>query len=854
MDAEMYFHVEAYTEDLVRNGVPRVEAMRRAQMEFGGIERAKEECRDVRGVNLLNSIVQDIRFGLRLLRKSPGFTAVSVVTLALGIGANTAIFSFADVIIRRPISLPQLDQLVGVTEIVTSSEDNGISAANFRDLRAQCHSLGDLAAYRSISAALTGIGEPEKLNGVAVTANFFPTIGVQPKLGRGFLQEEEESGKDRVLILSDAFWRQRFGGRQDVLGQSISLDGETYLVVGVMPPKFSFPLGRNAFWKPLPIGSAERESRTDLNLNAVGLLAPETRLNQARAELEALWKRLALQYPRQNMGRSLRVTTLRDQVVLDYNRQFGFLLVGVAGFVLLIASANIGNLHLARTARRVREVAVRSAMGATRYRIAMQFLTESLLIAIIGGLLGILVANWGVSLLRATLPAQVEEICDLNNLRVNGAAIVFGLAATLATGLIAGIAPAWHQTKADIQTLLREGGARVLSGRKHLRNVFLVSEVALALVLLVGAGLMIRGFSSLLHADRAMAPDSLLTFHLNLPNQFADPLRAQSFYEQFLHRLNALPGVQSAALVSGLPYSYYDESVTIKLPGQTGSDTELPVVMQEAASPDYFRTLHLDLHYGRNFDSRDDLGAPAVAIVSESMAQRLWPDQNPLGKTLEVKGDRPVQIAVVGVVGDTRHEIFDRSFRSILYLPMQQAPRQSVDFVLRTTVAPVQLLSGVRSELHGLEPIVPVEIPETMEQKIAGQTSGLRYVAFLMVFFGVLAVILAVLGIYGVVTQLVNERRREIGIRMALGARSLDVLADILRSSLLLIAIGLAIGIAMSLVLAKVIASLIFGVEAWDFAAFTFVTVLLTAVALFTNYIPARRATKIDPVRVLREE
>jgi putative ABC transport system permease protein len=782
---------------------------------------------------------------------------VAVLTLALSIGANTAIFSFADVIIRRPISLPQLGRLVAASEVATGSEDTGVSPANFWDLRAECHSLSDLAAYQTMSAALTGQGEAEKLNGVAVTANFFSTIGVQPALGRGFLPEEEQSGKDRVLVLSDAFWRQRFGGRTNILGQTVSLDGEPYKVVGVMPPKFAFPLGRHAFWRPLAIVPGERESRTDLNLDAIGLLAPEATLNQARSELEIAWTRLSQQYPQANAGRSLRVTTLRDQVVLDYNRQFAFLLMGVVGFVLLIACANIGNLQLGRAARRAREVAVRSALGAGRYRIAAQFLTESVLLAAIGGLLGIFVALWGVSILHATLPPQVEEICDLNNLGVNGTAMFFTLGVTLAAGLLAGIAPAWRQTQTDIQTTLREGGGHVLGSRNRLRNVFLVGEVALALALLVGAGLMIRSFSSLVYADRSIAPDSLLTLHIDLPNPYSDPVKAKTFCEEFLRRLQALSGVQSAALISGLPYSYYDEPVSIKVPGRTKvNSTELPIVMKEAASPDYFRTLRMTIREGRNFDSRDDLGAPAVAIVSESMAHLLWPSDSPIGKTMQLQEARPPAepVTVVGVVTDTRHEIFDRSFRSILYLPVQQAPSQSMDFVLRTTESPLPLLSSVRSELRAIDSTIAIENPETMTQKIAEQTSGLRYVASLMAFFGAVALILAAVGIYGVGAHLVNERRREIGIRMALGAQSRDVLAIVLRSGLSLVAIGLAIGIALSLALTRLIASLIYGVGAWDLTAFALVTSLLTVVALLANYIPARRAMQVDPVVALRDE
>jgi putative ABC transport system permease protein len=553
--------------------------------------------------------------------------------------------------------------------------------------------------------------------------------------------------------------------------------------------------------------------------------------------------------------RVVRVTSLRDQVVFDYNRHFALLLLGVAGCVLLVACANVANLQLARAAGRQREVAIRTAVGASRLRIARQFLVESLILAGLGGTLGILLSLWGVHVLRATLPAQVEEIFDLNNLGVNSGAIVFTLLVTLFAGLLLGIAPAWQQGRRDPQTALKQGEGRVLGGRSHrLRSMLVVSEVAMTLALLVAAGLMIRGFWYLAHADQSLDPDALLTAHIDLPAvRYGQPAKARAFSTEMLSRLQTLPGIQSAAAVSRLPYSYYDEQVGVRVTGRTEvSPTELPTAMLETASPGYFRTLRLSLKQGRDFDDRDDAGARPVTVVSESMAKRLWPEQNPVGRTMTLDQPNSGVITVIGVVSDVRHEIFDRAFRSVVYLPARQVSRSSMDFVLRSSGAPREWVAGVRTALRAIDPNLAVENPETMTQKIGEQTSGLRYVAWLMALFGGIALVLSVIGIYGVIANLVNERTQEIGIRMALGAQPCNVLGMVTLSGLRLLASGLVIGIAVSLGLARVISNLVYGVSAWDFRSFAGVTVLLAAVALAASYFPARRALRVDPAVALR--
>ena len=699
LDEELRYHLEQKLQANLAKGMSADQARRAALREFGGVEQSKQACRDQRKASFLQDAVQDIRYGLRMLRKAPGFASAAILTLGLGIGANTAIFSLADVIIRRPISLPQLDRLVSVSEYAPATEDSGISSGNFQDIQSECQNFAVLAAYRERSSVLTGRAEPEVLEGVAATANFFSAIGVEPMLGRSFLPEEGLLGQNHVVVLSNALWR-RLGADASVLGTKISLDGDQYLVIGVMPPKFAFPLGRVAFWTPLAMGAAERGSRTDLNLHTVGLLKGSASLEQARSEIATEWDGLSKKYPRANAGRTMQVTSLRDQVVLDYNRQFALLLLGVAGFVLLIACANVANLQLARAAGRQREVAVRTAVGASRSRITRQFLVESFLLAGLGGLLGIFLSQWCVHILRATLPAQVEEICDLNNLAVNSAAILFSLLMILLAGMLSGIAPAWQQ---------------------------------------------------------------------------------------------------------GLREPHREETET-----------------------------------------------QPVAIVSESMANRFWPNQNPLGRTIRLEGTKSEEITVVGVVSDVRHEIFDRVFRSIMYRPARQAPGLSMDFVLRSSGAPRELVAGTRLALRAIDPNVAVENAEAMTQKIEEQTSGLRYVASLMAVFGAVALVLSMIGIYGVIAHLVNERTSEIGVRIVLGAKPGSVLGLVMKSGLRLLVSGLVIGIAFSMARARVSSNLVYGVSAWDLTAFAGVTMLLTGVALAASYIPARRALRVDPAVALR--
>jgi putative ABC transport system permease protein len=591
-------------------------------------------------------------------------------------------------------------------------------------------------------------------------------------------------------------------------------------------------------------------------LNSVGRLAAGTNLEQARAEIETRWMRMEKEYPRSNKDRSMRVVQLLDDLVLDYNRQFALLLLGVVAFVLLIACANVANLQFARAAARQREIAIRASLGAGRRRLLAQLLTESILLSVIGGVVGLVLAFWGVYVLRVTLPSEVQNFCDLNDLRIDSIALMFTVVVTFLAGLLAGIVPAWQQTRGNLHDVLKESGGRATRQGQRLRGLLVIGELALALVLLIGAGLMVKGFAVLLNANPSLAPDSLLTMHIELPpGRYADSHTAMAFSDELLSRLQSLPEAQSAAMASGLPYSFYDDSVAILIEGHTEAQSG-PTVMPESVSRAYFRSLHLPLREGREFENSDSAISAPVAIVSESMARRFWPGESAVGKRLSL-GDpsagRPA-LTVVGVVGDVLHEVYDHSFRSIVYQPYQQAPPRAMDFVLRTKSADSRPLATLRAEVQELDPTLTVEHLESMTQKIGEQTSGLRYVAQLMAIFGAIALILSAVGVYGVIAYSVNERRREIGIRMALGAQSRDVLKLVMRSGIRLTISGIVIGVMLALALARLLAAQIYGVSSWDVGAFVGVPAFLSAIALIANYVPSWQATRVDPMIALRYE
>jgi putative ABC transport system permease protein len=857
LEREITAHLALLEDDFLRKGMSAEEAHLAARRAYGGVEQAKQLHRDERSILWLEQLRQDVRYAFRQSGKSPGFTVVAIVTFALGIGANTAIFSLADLIIRRPVSLPGMDRLVSMEEQSSTSEDKGISAASYLDLLAANHSFEQLAVYEHWSAGVGGQDQPYEAIGVKVSANFFSTVGIKPAIGRDFITGEDAEGRDREVILSNAFWRRRFAGDPSAVGKLLNLDGEIYAVIGVMPARAIFPLGAPAFWVPIAMSQLMRGERQRLSLHAVGRLQTGVSLEQARGEIDGIWNSLAKSYPRANANRSMLLVGLRDSIVLDYNRQFALLLMGVVGFVLLIACTNIATLQFARVSGRQQEIAIRAALGASRWRVLCQLLTESILLSLLGGAAGAILSIFSVRLLRNTLPVDVQWFCDVSGLKVNGAAFAFTVLLAIVSGVLSGSAPAWKYSKADPTRALATESHRIAgSSNNRWGSAFVTTEIALALVLLIGAALMVKGFATLVTGQRGLEPESLLTFHIDLP-QSRPPQQVRAFQDNLLSQLSTLQGVRSVALASGVPYSFYEDSTALILEekGATQRDQAL-AAMAESVSPDYFRTMHIPLREGRWFHAGDTPDTLHVAVLSESMAHRLWPGQSAIGKRLK-SGDRDNAtpwLTVAGVVGDIQHEIFDRSFRSILYLPYQQAPPHSLDFVIRSDSNPLQFAPSVRRIIRSLDSNLPVENLETLAGTISAQASALQYVALLVAGFGILALILSAVGVYALMANAVAERRREIGIRMALGAQKWNVLHTVMRRSLVATGVGLTCGVLLALAVTRLLSSLVYGVSAWDTETFVVIPVVLALVALTSTYIPARRTTSIDPMQTLRME
>jgi putative ABC transport system permease protein len=858
LQQEVHAHLEMLTDDNVRAGMDRNEAERAARIELGGIEQVKEQVREQRMGNWIHSVLSDCRYALRQLRKSSAFTAVAIFTLVLGIGANTAIFSFADLLLNHPVSLAHLNGLVSVDQIRADGEEALLAPANFRDLRAEIRNLDSFASYQEWPASLAGPNGAEEYAGVRVSEDFFTTLEAEPLLGRGFLAEEYRPGENHVALLSYGLWQREFAGDPQVVNKTLRLDGENYRIVGLMPANFQFPPGGAQFWVPLVFDQVESGDRTHRTLATVGRLSRTASLEQSRAELETLWNGLQQRYPKANRQWKLSVLSLRDRLVDEDSRQFAMLFLGVAGFVLLIACVNVANLQLARASSRERELSIRAAFGAGRRRIVRQLLTESLVLALTGAAGGLLLAFWLVALLRANMPAQVREISDISGMRVDGRAFIFTLLAATASGLLSGAIPAFRSARVNLRDGLEMGSTRVSGGGQRLPRIFVIAEVFLAVVLLIGAGLMVKGFYALASHQTAMDPQTLLTFHVNLSaKRYSSSVQRQAFSTRLLERLRSIPAVVSVSAASGLPYSFYENDVKALSDKSGGAPiSDLPTVMQESIFNNYFHTLHLPLLQGRLFDERDSPGAPPVAIVSESLAQRLFPGEQAVGRHMKLpESNSPNDwITVVGVVANIRHEVYDRSFRSILYRPLAQAPESAMDFALRTSIDPHNLSATVRATVSDLDPGQPITLFQTMSEQINRQASALQFVAALMGLFGLIAILLSSAGIYGLVAGSVAERRREIGIRMALGARPIQVLAMVVRLAIVLVGIAGALGLLVGFLVAYLLSSLLYGVHAWDPRVYVMVPTLLLLVALLASFLPALRATRVDPMVALRYE
>ncbi|MCI0388410.1 MAG: ABC transporter permease [Acidobacteria bacterium] len=815
----------------------------------------------------MNNILQDLRYGARMLMKKPGFTLIAVVTLALGIGANTAIFSVVNAVLLRPLAYKDPERLVVMNHYYPKLDlKSSISAIGYTHYRDTNKSFENITAFADWPVNLTGVGDPERLQGAAVTATFFPTLGVEVARGRAFLQGEDQQGRNNVVVVSDGLWRRRFGADPQLIGQTLTLDGASYTVVGIMPPGFRF--GREFgqaidLWSPLAFTSNQLQTAQWRNdrFNVIARLKPDVTLQQAQAEMDTIAANVRQQYfgPGGAEPRSwgLLLRGLHELVVGDI-RPALLLLMAAVGLVLLIACANVANLLLVRASARQKEMAIRAALGANRIRVIRQLLTESVLLALVGGGLGLLLAYWGVEALVTLNQANIPRSREIG---LDGRALAFIFGAALLTGLLFGLVPALFASKTDLHEALKEGRRRGSGGRgRGVRGLFVVSEVAIALVLLIGAGLLIRSFLKLQEVNPGFNPQDLLVMQLSLPDaKYREPQQRDSFFQQALQQVNTLPGVESAGLSTSIPMSGVISGSSFWIEGrETPPGQMMPWGNLWFAGSTYFQTMEIPLRKGRYFTDRDGLDAPGVAIIDETMGRKYWPDEDPLGKRVSI-GERDPQgnlrwREIVGVVGHVKHQGLAGESPVQYYVPHRQIVIPRAFLVVRTASGPSSLTSAVRGAIHAIDKELPVFKVTTMEQMVADSTAQRLFTMLLLGIFGATALVLAAVGLYGVMSYSVAQRTHEIGIRTALGAQAPDVLKLVIGQGVKLALVGVLIGLGGAWALTRLMKTLLFGVSATDPLTFALIAVLLPLVALMACYLPARRATKVDPMVALRCE
>ncbi|MCI0485861.1 MAG: ABC transporter permease [Blastocatellia bacterium] len=808
----------------------------------------------------MDNLLQDIRYAIRMMIKRPGFTIVAVITLALGIGANTAIFSVTSAVLLRPLPYKDPDRLVMVweTNSIRKVDDESVAPPNFLDWSDQNQVFEHIAAFTSESFNLTGVAEPERLEGYRVSASLFPLLGVAPAMGRTFLPEEDRFGTGRVVLLSYGLWQRQFAADPQIVGKALTLNDESHTVVGVMPQGFYFQNKEIDVWVPIAFTDQDRNSRGGHYLEAVARLKPGVALDQAQAEMNVIATRLEQQYPASNKGAGVRLVSLHEEIVGD-TRPVLLLLLGAVGLVLLIACANVANMQLARAVMREKEMAIRASLGAARRRIIRQLITENILLALAGGALGLLLAFWGLETLLSLTPG---DIARLEETSIDWRVLGFTLGLSIGTGLVFGLAPALHASSSEPNQSLKEGGRTTGgSSSRRLRNLLVIAEVSLALVLLTGAGLMINSFLRLSSIDPGFNPYNLLTMRMDLPKAKYGELRERAnFYREVLDRVKAIPGVESAGMISFLPMAFPGGSVSFAIEGQTAP---LPDQAQGAGyrvvSPDYFRAMGIPLIKGQMFSEQEAQESAGVVIINESMARRYWPGQDPLGKRLKIgrATSNSPWLSVTGVVRDIRQIELSVDPRPEMYFPYWQqhmfwaAPRA---LVVRTTSGPASAVAAVRGEIWKIDKDQPISEIRTMKEVVSGTVAEPRFYSALLGLLGGVALLLSALGIYGVISYSVSQRTHEIGVRMALGAGRGRILKLIISQGMTLAGIGILAGLAAAFALTRVIAGFLYDVSATDPLTFAAVSVLLALIAMLACYIPARRATKVDPMIALRYE
>ncbi len=861
LDDELRFHFERQVEANFRSGMTRQQALRVARLQFGGFDQVKEECRDARGVNFIGSLVQDIRFAARMLLRSPGFAIVAILTLALGIGTNTAIFSFVDAWLIKGLPFPHSSQLVVVKarDVKKGWIGNVLTPGDFLSLREQATPLSSISAWNMSDFNLSGEGTPERVQGALVSSSFFETLAVTPVLGRAFLPQEERLGANHVAIISRGLWASRFASDPQIIGRKITVDGETCTVVGVAPANFQLPLmGAANLWMPMAWTDVQRASREGVGYGAIARLKPESNLAAANTQLHSISAQLERDFPATNENELFYLAPLRDEIAQGEGGDQVLVCFWIVGLVLLIACANVANLMIARATGRVKEIAVRSALGATRGRIARQLLTESAILFSLGGTAGLLFGALGMSWIDSLIPERSRGyLVNYGHVDLDLLTLSYALGLAFICGIVFGLAPALQASKLDLNGALKEAAGHISSGKRgmRMRRIFVAGEVAVAVVVLISTALLVQSFVHMAKADPGFRPANLITTQIDLPkNKYPGDAQVRAFFDQTLERMRALPQVESASLTRSVPFTGLGDIEKIyraDRPAPTPNDTIY--AQYSAISPEYFSTAGIPLRSGRAFTKADDTGTANVAIINERLRKQLWPDSDPVGQQL-VLGDARTVVTVVGVVGDVKMDQMSEKPRRELYLPFAQSPARSAGFVIRSSGNDETLANAMRDAIWSVDDQEPVSKVSRIDTLIADILAPNLILSKLAGFFGILALFLGAIGIYGVMSHSVAQRTNEIGIRMALGASPKQLIRLVVGEGLKLAIFGIAAGLLVALALTRSMASILFNVKTSDPIIFTAVAILFAAVAAAACSIPAWRALRVDPTVALRYE
>jgi putative ABC transport system permease protein len=811
----------------------------------------------------VGTLIQDVRFATRMLLKNPGFTAVVVLTLALGIGANTAIFSFVNAWIINPLPYPHSDRLVVIDGLDTKTGLTSwqSTAADFHDWQLQSKDFDELSAWDTESFNLAGDGTPERVAGDRVSWNFFQTLGAKPFMGRVFLPSDDAAGAPHVVILSRGLWETRFAGDPQIVGREIKIGGESYSVVGVMPANFQLPLaGESNLWTPLSLSRKELDDRTNSWLDTLGRLKPGVPMASAQAELSAIAAQLEKAYPKTNTNSGVLLKSLKDAIGEEAGNQPVLILFWIVGFVLLIACANVANLMLARSTGRAKELAIRSALGAGRYRLARQLLTETVIVFIAGGAVGVFFGYWWLGWIDASIPARIRGyLLNYGRVSLDLPTLAYTFCVALFAGIVFGLAPALSGSKLDVNSMLKDASGRATGNRSgsRLRSIFVVAEIALAVVIVVCSSLMIRSFVGMTRSNPGFRPENILVADLSLPEtKYKSPAEIKSFYDRVLERIGALPRVASVAASQQVPYDVCCTSFEITVVGQPPPEPgQAKGAQYSIVTPEYFDGMQISLAKGRNFSSSDGPATLPVVIINQELARQFWPHEDPIGQKLHFHADEDVDATIVGIVADVRmHSGMSYHREREMYVPFAQAPSRGMGIVVRSTADRATLADAIRSAIWSVDSEQPVSVIRPLETIISEEYTGYAIVSQLMGFFSALGLFLGAIGIYGVMAFMVAQRTPEIGIRMALGAQPSRILRLVIGRGLWLAGVGIAVGVAGALVMSRLLVFMLAGISPHDPLTFTGVALLIAAVSLAACYIPARRAMRIDPIAAVRYE